>query len=97
MSIDHRRGPAFAPGDGVAYLQAAIDLAPRHSNFYVEVVHRLSDLGAVCTHAAYGISREGLDAEWRGIDFYSRPATESTVARSSTRQISMPRSQSSTN
>ena len=32
------------------------------------MVHRLSDLGAVCTHAAQGASREGFDAEWRGVD-----------------------------
>ena len=30
-------------------------------------MHRLSDLGAVVTHAAYGTSQEGFDAEWRGI------------------------------
>ena len=36
---------------------------------YVEVVHRLSDPGAVCTHVGCtGISHEGFDAEWRGID-----------------------------
>ena len=31
-------------------------------------MHRLSDLGAVFTHAAQGSSQEGFDAEWRGID-----------------------------
>ena len=30
-------------------------------------MHRLSDLGAVVTHAAYGTSQEGFDAEWRMI------------------------------
>ena len=34
---------------------------------YVEAVHRLSDLGAVVTHAARGTSQEGFDAEWRMI------------------------------
>ena len=28
-------------------------------------MHRLSDLGAVVTHAASGTSHEGFDAEWR--------------------------------
>ena len=67
VSIDHRRGPAFAPGEGIQYLQAGIDL-DQDIRTYVEVVHRLSDLGAVCTHVGHGISREGFDAEWRGID-----------------------------
>ena len=67
MSIDHRRGPAFAPGEGIQYLQAGIDL-DQDIRTYIEVVHRLSDLGAVCTHVGHGISREGFDAEWRGID-----------------------------
>ncbi|MGO9354055.1 MAG: BTAD domain-containing putative transcriptional regulator [Mycobacterium sp.] len=67
VSIDHRRGPAFAPGEGIQYLQAGIDL-DQDIRTYVEVVHRLSDLGAVCTHVGQGISREGFDAEWRGID-----------------------------
>jgi class 3 adenylate cyclase len=67
VSIDHRRGAAFAPGEGVAYLQAGIDL-DQNIRTYIEVVHRLSDLGAVCTHAAHGVSHEGFDAEWRGVD-----------------------------
>ncbi len=32
-------------------------------------MHRLSDLGAVVTHAANGTSQEGFDAEWREISF----------------------------
>jgi hypothetical protein len=32
----------------------------------VEAVHRLSDLGAVVTHCAYG-SSWGFDAEWRQV------------------------------
>ncbi len=67
VSIDHRRGAAFAPGEGIAYLRAGFDVG-QDIRTYVEVVHRLSDLGAVCTHVGHGISREGFDAEWRGID-----------------------------
>ena len=40
----------------------------RRTSIYIEAVHRLSDLGAVVTHAAYGTSPEGFDAEWREID-----------------------------
>ena len=67
VSIDHRRGTAFAPGELIAYFRAGWDLK-QDIRTYVEVVHRLSDLGAVCTHAAHGISHEGFDAEWRGVD-----------------------------
>jgi class 3 adenylate cyclase len=67
VSIDHRRGAAFAPGEMVAYLRAGIDL-DQNVQTYTEVVHRLSDLGAVCTHAGHGVSHEGFDAEWRGVD-----------------------------
>src|SRR6478609_866590 len=67
VSIDHRRGASFAPGELVAYLDAGIDLG-QSIRTYIEVVHRLSDLGAVYTHAGHGVSQEGFDAEWRGID-----------------------------
>ena len=30
-------------------------------------MHRLSELGAICTHVGT-VSREGFEAEWRGID-----------------------------
>ena len=30
-------------------------------------MHRLSDLGVVATHVAYGTSQDGFDAEWRMI------------------------------
>ncbi|MFZ1178861.1 MAG: regulator, partial [Mycobacterium sp.] len=67
VNIDHRRGAAFASGDLLEYLRAGWDLAP-DSGIYVEAVHRLSDLGSVVTHAAYGTSREGFDAEWREVN-----------------------------
>ena len=67
MNIDHRRGTAFAPGDLTAYIRAIWDLTPDLS-IYIEAVHRLSNLGAVVTHAAHGTSQEGFDAEWRVID-----------------------------
>jgi len=67
ISIDHRRGAAFAPGDMAAYLLAAWDDSPE-TRIHVDAVHRLSDLGAVVTHAATGVSREGFEAEWRDIN-----------------------------
>ena len=67
VSIDHRRGASFAPGELAAYLHAGTDLG-QSIRTYIEVVHRLSDLGAVYTHAGQGVSQEGFDAEWRGAD-----------------------------
>ncbi|OBK24095.1 hypothetical protein A5634_04280 [Mycobacterium asiaticum] len=67
VSIDHRRGPAFAPGDLLAYLDSGLERL-RNVRLYVETVHRLSDLGAVCTHVGQAISSMDFDAEWRSID-----------------------------
>ena len=50
-----------------AYLNDLWDDTP-DINVYIEVVHRLSDLGAVITQAAHGTSQEGFDAEWREIE-----------------------------
>ena len=66
VTIDHRRAKAFAPGEMTAYIRAGWDL-DQTIRTYVEVVHRLSDLGAVCTYAGHGVSHEGFDAEWREI------------------------------
>ncbi|MGA9491909.1 MAG: hypothetical protein WBV80_16900, partial [Mycobacterium sp.] len=66
MSIDHRRGAAFAPGDMIAYIQAAWDDSP-DTKIYIAAVHGLSEIGAVVTHVAHGISQEGFDAEWRDV------------------------------
>ncbi|OBI40150.1 hypothetical protein A5707_10730 [Mycobacterium kyorinense] len=64
VNIDHRRGIAFAPGEFAQYLQATFDVAS-DIKIHIEAIHRLSDLGIVFTHAAYGSSQEGFDAEWR--------------------------------
>ena len=45
-------------------IRAVWDLTP-DVRIYIEAVHRLSDLGAVLTHAVNGTSPEGFDAEWR--------------------------------
>lgn len=67
VSVDHRRGAAYAPGDLIEYVRAGWEL-DQNIRTYFEVVHRISDLGAVVTHVARGVSREGFDAEWRGVD-----------------------------
>ena len=66
VSIDHRRGAAFAPGEGFEYIRAGWDLG-QNLNIYIEIAHRVNDLGAVFTWAGHGTSHEGFDAEWRGV------------------------------
>jgi hypothetical protein len=58
---------AYAPGELVAYVRAGWELDQRIRT-YVESVHRLTDQGAVLTHAASGSSQDGFSAEWRGVD-----------------------------
>ncbi len=67
VNVDHRLRTTVEAGDLPAYLRAAWELTPA-LRIYVAAVHRLSDLGAVVTHAARGTSPEGLDAEWRMIE-----------------------------
>lgn len=67
VSIDHRRGSAFAPGDMVAYLSAAWADSP-DTRIYVDAVQRLSDTGAVVTHSARGLTHNGFEAEWRDVN-----------------------------
>jgi hypothetical protein len=66
INIDHRKVTAFAPGDMTPYMRATMDVAP-DIKFYIEAVHRLSNLGAVFTQPGRGISHEGFEAEWRDI------------------------------
>ena len=67
LTIDHRVRATFEAADHTAYIRGAWDIAP-DLKMYIEVVHRLSNLGAVLTHAAYGSTPEGLEAEWRMIE-----------------------------
>ncbi|HYZ68086.1 MAG TPA: BTAD domain-containing putative transcriptional regulator [Mycobacterium sp.] len=64
VSIDHRRGTAFAPGELIEYARAGLG-GDQNIRTYVETVHRLSDLGTVFTHVGHETSKEGFDAEWR--------------------------------
>nr|WP_082971202.1 BTAD domain-containing putative transcriptional regulator [Mycobacterium sp. 852002-51971_SCH5477799-a] len=63
-TMDHRKTTAFAPGELPAYIRARWDIG-QEIRPYVAVVHRLTDLGAVCSAASHGVSHEGFDAEWR--------------------------------
>jgi hypothetical protein len=78
VTLDHRQGRAFGPGELEEYMHATWDVIP-DTNIYIESVHRLSNLGAVVTNAVHGTSRDGFDADWREIavstiegDRYSR-------------------------
>ncbi|WP_082952862.1 BTAD domain-containing putative transcriptional regulator [Mycobacterium sp. 852002-10029_SCH5224772] len=66
ITVDHRRTTAFGPGETSTFIRAGWDLGQDIRPF-VETVHRLSDLGAVCSYAGHGVSREGFVAEWRGV------------------------------
>jgi hypothetical protein len=66
MNIDHRGAAAFAPGELVAWIRAGLEIDQTFGP-HVEVVHRLTNRGAVITYAAQGTSPDGFDAEWREI------------------------------
>ena len=65
-SIDHRRPVAFAPGELIPYLQATLNDSPE-IRIDIEAVHRVSNIGAVVSHAWHNTSQQGFDAEWRVI------------------------------
>jgi DNA-binding SARP family transcriptional activator len=70
VNIDHQQVTTVAPGDFIANIRASWDVAP-DLRIYIEAVHRLSDLGALVTHAGNGTSQAGFDAEWRTISLYT--------------------------
>jgi DNA-binding SARP family transcriptional activator len=67
LTIDHRVRERFVEDDLTAYIRSGWDVAP-DVKIYIEAVHRLSNLGAVVTHVAYGTSPDGFDAEWRIVE-----------------------------
>ena len=96
VNIDHRRAIAFAPGEMTAYIRATWDDSP-DVRFYIEAVHRLSDLGAVVTHRdnrdlATGLRGRVADRQ----PLYGRRRPFQPHASCSTRQTSTPRSRGST-
>ena len=66
VTIDHRRAVSFAPGDLIAYIRSGRELGEEFQP-RIEVVHRLTNRGAVITYAAHGTSSEGFEAEWREV------------------------------
>jgi hypothetical protein len=68
-SVDHRSLVAVAAVD-LAEIRAVWDGVPELS-IHIEAVHRLSDAGAVVTHAAHGVTHDGFDAEWRMVFIYT--------------------------
>jgi hypothetical protein len=67
VTVDHRRGRAFSPGDLVPYIHATWQVAPQ-AKIYVDAVHRLNNLGAVVIQSTNGTSPDGFDAEWREVN-----------------------------
>ena len=71
VNVDHRRGTSFAPGDLPALL-TSWNLAPGVSSFsFIDVVHRLNNLGAVITSMSHETSPDGVNAEWRVISVFT--------------------------
>ena len=71
--VDHRPVLTVDAVDLPSYLRAMWDVTP-DIRVEIEAVHRLSELGAVLTHAVNETSPEGLNAEWRGILIYTLEA-----------------------
>ena len=69
VSVDHRRGRGFTPGDLRAYLHASWELMPQNY-LYIDAVHRLSIASALVSHVVHGTTGDGFDAEWREIALY---------------------------
>ncbi|WP_231996728.1 BTAD domain-containing putative transcriptional regulator [Mycobacterium scrofulaceum] len=67
VNIDHRRPGIIEEGGLNASLLSLWQLTT-DLTFRIEAVHRLTDLGMVCSHVAHGVSQDGFDAEWRGIE-----------------------------
>ncbi len=70
VSIDHRRGRAFVPGDFVPFIAATWNVVPDLKG-HMEAVHRLTNSGAVITAVLSGASRDGFEAEWREIALFA--------------------------
>ncbi|ASW90010.1 regulator [Mycobacterium marseillense] len=66
INVDHRHEIAMRPDDLIAYIRSGTDQG-QDIKTYVQTAHRLDDHGAVLTYAACETSREGFEAEWRGI------------------------------
>lgn len=70
VNADRRRHAILEEGGLNASLRSLWDLVP-DIKFRVEAVHRLTDLGAVTSHVAHGVSQHGFPAEWRGVEVHT--------------------------
>lgn len=66
VNVDHRRGVGSGTGEIDHHVSELWKLVPDIKS-RIEAVHRLSDLGAVITHAECGTTREEFSAEWREV------------------------------
>ena len=71
MYVDHRPARNDRRRLDLLAIRARLGSQTPDISIHMEAVHRLSDLGAVVTHAAHGTSQEGFDAEWRMIDLFT--------------------------
>ncbi|OBH49958.1 hypothetical protein A5686_14895 [Mycobacterium sp. E2479] len=68
--IDHRPLVMVEAADLADFTRATWDMTP-DVTIYIEMVHSLSDLGAVVTSTARGTSHDAFDAEWRMIHLFT--------------------------
>src|SRR6185312_8017801 len=66
VNTDNRPLSIIGSGNLLASLSATWELAPDFA-IRVEIVHRLTGVGAAFTYVAHGTSQDGVDAEWREI------------------------------
>ncbi len=64
VNIDHRRGTPFASSDMTEIISTSKNITPEFRS-HIEIVHALSDIGAVVTSRSFGASQQGFEAEWR--------------------------------
>ncbi|OBB48199.1 hypothetical protein A5752_22590 [Mycobacterium sp. 852002-51961_SCH5331710] len=68
--LDHRRGITSPAGDLFALTRAAWETTPELT-ISVAAVHRLSELGALVTASAHGVSQDGFSGEWRDVHLFT--------------------------
>nr|WP_268778108.1 BTAD domain-containing putative transcriptional regulator [Mycolicibacterium malmesburyense] len=66
VDVDHRQGRRLGAGEIKAYMDVTWEVAP-DASIYIQSVHRLTNHGAVLTHAAAGTTPQGFEAEWQEV------------------------------
>jgi hypothetical protein len=70
VAVDHRPVVTIDVDEISANVEAVLNQLPNLKT-RIEAVHRLTHLGAVVSHLAYGVSQEGFEAEWRMIFIFT--------------------------